>query len=269
MKVIILGSNGMVGSMLVYVAKTRNINVQAIDRTLFDVLCDPLQKLQQYIEPTDVKICIINCIGCIPQKHYSEEQFEHINTRFPHELALFCEANNCGLIHISTNCVFQGLQDGYLESDKCDATDVYGKSKALGEPLYGITLRASIIGPERKTSSGLLGWFLKNPNSVVQGYLNQYWNGLTSLQLATCIYDTYLEKAWTRGTFHLHSQVTVSKYQLLQMFKQIFEKEIEIQPYECPKKYYTLESSLTSPEKSIEQQLVDLSKIYDNFMSST
>ena len=173
----------MVGSMLVFYGKRQGFDVVGIDRSQFDVLLDSIEKLKQSIGSNTGKVCIINCIGCIPQKQYSDEQFTSINTRFPHELSLFCQANDYGLIHISTNCVFRGIQDRYLETNECDATDLYGKSKALGEPLYGITLRASIIGLERTTASGLLAWFLKNYECKIQGYLIQYWNGLTTLEL--------------------------------------------------------------------------------------
>jgi dTDP-4-dehydrorhamnose reductase len=269
MKLVILGSKGMVGSMLLFLGKKKGLDVVGIDRSQFDVLRDPVEKLRDILGHQDDRVCLINCIGCIPQKQYEDSQYTQINEIFPHELATFCQSYSYGLLHISTNCVFEGTHDGYVETDPCDATDVYGKSKAHGEPSYGLTVRASIIGLEQKSASGLLAWFLTNPNSEIQGYLNQYWNGVTSLQLSHCIYDTFIEKAWTRDIFHVYSESTVSKYELLTMSKEVFQKDIQIIPFACPLKYYTLASIKTNPQKAIDQQLLDLSKIYDEFMTST
>lgn len=37
------------------------------------------------------------------------------------------------LIQIATDCVYSGKKGDYLESDLHDPTDVYGKTKSLGE----------------------------------------------------------------------------------------------------------------------------------------
>ena len=188
MNVIILGSNGMLGSMLAFIGKTiyKQHTIIPIGRTEYDILIDPIENIQKLFEKN---CCIINCIGAIPQKKYTQDEYDRINTTFPQDLSQLCLHNSVPLIHISTNCVFSGVKSNYIESDVPDAEDVYGKSKALGEPAYGLTIRCSIIGPEKSTHAGLLEWFLQCSDSSVNGYIDSYWNGLTTLELSHIIFD--------------------------------------------------------------------------------
>jgi dTDP-4-dehydrorhamnose reductase len=268
MKIVILGSSGMLGSMLVFVGKKRGLNVQSIGRQMFDVLRDPVESLDALIQSEEGGVCFINCIGCIPQRKYSYEDYKKINEEFPKYLAAYCQSHNFGLIHISTNCVFKGDKPYCKEDDLLTAEDTYGKTKGLGEPSYGIVLRASIIGPEKHSSFGLLAWFLKNSASQIQGYTQQFWNGLTTLELSSCIYDEFLEKSWGSEIVHLYSSRTLSKYELLSTCKDIFAKEILIEPYIGDARHYTLSSSKLAARKDIEEQLHDLSLVYNEFMSN-
>lgn len=267
MKLVVLGPNGMLGSMLVYVAKKKDLVVQAIPKSDFDVLHNTLEDLSSVIGQGHGPVCIVNCIGCIPQRHYSEDEYTRINQKFPHELAAFCKKHEYGLVHISTNCVFRGTKPNCTEKDECDAADIYGKTKALGEPNYGLIIRSSIIGPERHTSAGLLSWFLQNKSPQVNGYLHQYWNGVTSLELSNFILNSLLEKAWSSAVLHVYSSRTVSKYELLQTTKRVFGKDIDILPYDCPLRYYTLASVREGARKDIEEQLHHLFDCYSDFMS--
>ncbi len=57
-----------------------------------------------------------------------------INAELPEQLALWCQKQAARLIHYSTDYVFDGETDqAYLESDKTNPQNVYGKSKLAGE----------------------------------------------------------------------------------------------------------------------------------------
>ena len=166
MRVIILGANGMLGSMLEFVGSTQTTNeIVPIKRGTFDVLQQSPSSLVDFMkEPC----CIVNCIGAIPQRSYCESDMIALNTTFPLELAELCNKMNVPLIHVSTNCVFSGEESNCIESDSLTATDTYGKSKANGEPSTCVVLRCSIIGPESSgTAAGLLEWFLHSTDAVL------------------------------------------------------------------------------------------------------
>ena len=129
MTIIILGSNGMLGSMIYFLSKTQysHIPTIAISKSDFDVLHDNINKLDTLLP--DNNYTIINCIGAIPQKKYTPDEYAKINTTFPQDLSEYCKIRKYPFIHISTNCVFSGKKDNYLESDIPDTDDIYGKSK--------------------------------------------------------------------------------------------------------------------------------------------
>ena len=73
-----------------------------------------------------------------------------INSSLPNFLSNLSIKFSFKLIHISTDCVFDGKKGNYKETSIPNSTDDYGFSKSLGE-VYSencITLRTSIIGHE-------------------------------------------------------------------------------------------------------------------------
>lgn len=262
MKLIILGANGMLGSMLSFVCRQRNYPALRVTRSMFDVLKDPISKLEKYF---DVPCCVVNCIGAIPQKTYTDADYTLLNTTYPQELSKLCEARRIPFIHMSTNCVFSGSVQECDESCIPDATDIYGLSKYKGEPTYGMTIRCSIIGPERVSQNGLMEWFLSQPKDVF-GYTDHYWNGLTTLELSTilvqCVIDGSIAE---KGVFHFFSDTVVSKYDILCELKRLFGKSITIHPKANGVKHFTLKSLYTHPRQSIVGQLAELQTLYEQF----
>lgn len=265
MKLYIFGSNGMLGSMLYFVAKRNHQNIETIpiSREEFNVQTDSISKLDNVINAEDS--IIVNCIGAIPQKKYSDEDYKLINTTFPQELSLYCKSNNIKLIHISTNCVFSGTKNNCGETDQPDATDIYGLSKYLGEPAYGLVIRCSIIGPEKHTFCGLMEWFLNNSSNEINGFIDSYWNGLTTLELSTIIFDHIQSNKLEDQLIHYYSENTLSKYEIISYFGQIFGKKCQINKKENGTKYYTLSSNYTKPRKNIYNQIDDIKLIFDDY----
>jgi dTDP-4-dehydrorhamnose reductase len=264
--ILILGSNGMLGSMLMFVAKKYyDFNVQGLSKNEFNVLTDNINKLDTYTSENDI---IINCIGAIPQKQYTEKDYYAINTTFPKQLSQYCKNKKIKLIQISTNCVFSGKKDNYKEYDIPDAEDIYGKTKFLGESHYGLIIRCSIIGPERHTFTGLMEWFLKNNSTTINGYVDSYWNGLTTLELSKIIFEKIKNNDIRSSLFHYYSDYSLSKYELLSYINTKSNKNITINKIENGIKYYTLSSEYIKPRKSIILQLdelFDILHLYKDF----
>jgi dTDP-4-dehydrorhamnose reductase len=256
MRIIILGANGMLGSMMEAYGKTTNHQICPLTRKEFNVMRNPIEYLAQWINDN---CCIVNCIGAIPQKKYSEYEFHVLNTQFPHALTDYCKKLSIPLFHVSTNCVFSGKASNCLENEVPDAEDVYGVSKAKGEPHeWAVILRCSIIGPEPSSHTGLMDWFLNTTNSSVNGYTDSFWNGLTTLELSKYIYEQIDERQFEHRLIHLYSENTLSKYELLAGLSTIYSKSVEIVPVRNGLKYYTLHSLITSPRKPIQSQLNEL-----------
>ena len=77
---------------------------------------------------------VVNCIGLVKQFAEAGDPLLAlpINAMLPHRLARLCSLLGARLIHISTDCVFNGKRGAYTESDVSDAEDLYGKSKYIG-----------------------------------------------------------------------------------------------------------------------------------------
>jgi len=262
MRIVILGSTGMMGSMLSFYCKQQGIDHLDVTSNMLNAKMQSVDILDSILP--DKNIVIVNCIGCIPQRKYTETDFIEINQIFPISLSHYCKERNIPLIHISTNCVFSGDRD--MQDEECipDAEDIYGISKARGEPKYGLVIRTSIIGLERNSAFGLLSWFIHSKGDV-KGYTNHYWNGVTTLELSKYIIKIINNKEINSILSHVRSSNSVSKYDLLCNINRIFKLNKIIEPVEVKLKYYTLNSIKISPRKNITEQLEELYDIYDDY----
>lgn len=166
---------------------------------------------------------IINCIGVLIKGSLQDPSNAIlINALLPHKLVQFSKLVNAKLIHISTDCVFDGTKGSYVETDNKTAQDTYGLSKSLGEinDDKNLTLRTSIIGPELKNNGeGLFSWFI-NQKGEVNGFTESIWGGVTTLVLADVIIKSI--KVNLTGLIHVTNGVPISKFNLLNIIKEKF-----------------------------------------------
>jgi dTDP-4-dehydrorhamnose reductase len=171
---------------------------------------------------------VVNCIGVIKQVEKHREPLTSIatNALFPHRLAELCPR----LIHISTDCVFSGNKGNYTEDDPPDATDLYGRTKILGEVIRPntLTIRTSIIGRDFSKRTALLEWFLGNDGGKVKGYTNAIFSGLPTQVLAQILSEVI--ETDLAGLYHISSK-PISKFDLLCLISDAFGAKVEIEPY--------------------------------------
>ena len=246
-RILILGAGGMLGSTvfrffsddkmfvsfgtLRTASKSQNFD-HAQQRQLLcgiDVTDDSaLESAFSQVRPA----IVINCIGIIKQHDDAKDPLASltINSLLPHKLAGLCERFDARLIHMSTDCVFSGKDGDYVETDFPDANDLYGRTKFLGEVNYphAITLRTSIIGHEIDSSLSLVDWFLAQEGSV-EGFTHAIFSGMPTITVANVIKDYVLANPNLAGVYHL-SASPISKYELLLLIANIYQKDIEIIP---------------------------------------
>ena len=237
MKLLILGGNGMLGHMLADVASLNsNISVTATTRgrlgenTRNDKVSNATFDAHNLTHDTieflfgqRFDYCV-NCIGAVKQKnHITDFDMTYLNAVFPSLLANICKLYQTRLIHLSTDCVFDGERGNYSEAEAPNAYDTYGYSKFLGEQISDTSLvfRTSIVGPELNGSNrGLLEWFLAESGAVT-GYTQAYFSGVTTLRLSEFIVDLLEQDRWESGLFQLAGP-KISKFDLLQLFRKHF-----------------------------------------------
>lgn len=191
---------------------------------------DLLAKTIMKIEP-DV---VINCIGIIKQLAEAKDPVLSIkiNSLLPHQLANICEKISIRLIQISTDCVFDGKKGSYTESDISNATDLYGRTKFLGEVdnrQHCLTLRTSIVGRELYTTSGLVEWFLANTGGKVKGFTKAIYTGFTTIAMATIIDNLIRNYSNLSGLYQVSSE-PINKYYFICLLRDSMNLDIEIDP---------------------------------------
>lgn len=187
----------------------------------------------EYIVQTLRPDIIINCIGIVKQLQEANDPVLSIrlNALFPHLLAQLCVRKGIRMIHMSTDCVFSGKKGDYTEDDIPDASDLYGRTKLLGEVNYPgcLTVRTSIIGRELNTSHGLLEWFFSHQGEKVKGYRKAIFSGLTTNAFSNIIGDLIEYHPNICGTWHVAAH-PISKYDLLVQIRDRFHLNIEVEP---------------------------------------
>ncbi len=195
---------------------------------------------------------IINCIGLIKQlKNVSRRDWFTVNSVFPWRLSSQCEHQGSKLIHISTDCVYTGLQGNYTEESSHDVEDDYGLSKSLGEPSNAMVLRTSVIGPEKRGKLSLLEWAISKRGQKIDGYVNHTWNGLTSIEYANVCKKIMLQGLYNHGTYHIFSDA-VTKDKLLSMINVAYNLDLNIRSVNAPTKCHRTLSTVKDLNAKLE-----------------
>jgi len=176
---------------------------------------------------------VINCVGLIKQRDEASDEAltRRVNAEFPHHLAKRCGETGARLIHFSTDCVFAGTKGNYTETDRPDATDLYGQSKHQGEvaDAHCVTLRISVIGHELGTDLALLDWFLSQHGQTVSGFSQAIYSGFTTLEMTRIIEQILTRHTELSGVWHVASE-PISKFDLLQLCSEKLGWEGVIEP---------------------------------------
>ena len=235
-KVLVLGSTGLIGHQvfnylqanggyeLHNISHSNKLNKNTI---ILDARNESLfQKCIVDINPD----FIINCIGIlISGSNSNPENAIFLNAYLPHSLAKLANDIDARLIHISTDCVFSGNKHTpYIETDHKDGFGVYSKSKGLGEIINErhLTLRTSVVGPElRNDSEELFHWFMSQ-SGTIHGYTKSIWSGVSTTELAKVV-EFSIRNNLT-GLYHVSNNSSISKLNLLKLFKKHMAKDINI-----------------------------------------
>lgn len=245
MKILILGASGMLGHMLFAELLRRGLDVYGSARRVF--ACQEAWRarllpgldaydigtVRQALDAVRPDVCV-NAVGLIRQIPEGRQSLPCllINAVLPWQLLELCRPRHIRLIHYSTDCVFDGRKGSpYLEEDAPTATDIYGRTKSLGEVRgeNALTLRTSLLGPELRGKHSLLEWFLAQQGPI-NGYMDAIYSGLPTSEHARVLADYVLPHADLNGLYQVSAR-PISKYELLCLLNAAYEKGITITPY--------------------------------------
>lgn len=235
MKILVLGSTGMLGHMVVrYLSEF--FEVQELTSRW------PSTEFTDKIKASKADY-LVNCIGAIPQR---TQEFE-VNYKLP----IFLDKNFKGkIIHPGTDCE--------VDNDEYGLSKKAARDYLVEKGIRTKILKTSIIGPELSTNASLLEWFLSSEGTV-SGYSEAMWSGITTLEWAK-ICKTLIEYWETFPKENIVESTCLSKYDLLHLIKNTFNKSIDIKSNDTVKINKCLTGNLRVIP--IQDQLKELKDYY-------
>jgi|TARA_R110002049_G_scaffold58742_1_gene159473 dTDP-4-dehydrorhamnose reductase len=236
MKILILGHKGMLGHMVHKFFLSKGIEC-ITTQCRFPSPC-----FKRSIKKFDGEY-IINCIGAI---HQRTDKFD-VNFELPKWLDKNMQQR---IIYPGTDCDTDN--DSYSISKKIASKWIRKESKNTK------IIKTSIFGPELNNKYSLMEWFLSQEGEI-DGYSEYYWNGNTTLTWAQ--YCLYLMFNWDKlPTENILEGECMSKYNLLLLLKEIYNKDIIINPIDNP----TFNKCIVGTTKTLplKEQIIALKEFY-------
>lgn len=133
MRILILGSQGMLGQELVAVGAAAGHEIFAWDKTDVDVTSpDAMEKIRAVAPEIIINAVAYNTVDDIEGAGWPIA--EKINGELPGQLAAVAKELGATFIHFSSDYVFDGEDDaGYAEDATPSPVNAYGRSKLMGE----------------------------------------------------------------------------------------------------------------------------------------
>lgn len=132
MKILIFGRNGQVGSALMTLLGQQH-EVRGLDQEDLDLVeSDAVETtISAYVPDWVINASAYTAVDKAQSEPVLADAINHLA---PAAMARACAGLNCGLLHYSTDYVFDGAADRpYMESHKPNPQSVYGSTKLAGE----------------------------------------------------------------------------------------------------------------------------------------
>ena len=227
MKTILFGRNGQLGSELQRVLAPLG-DVAAVDYQEIDLQND--SAVEEFIRSQSPSVIVnASAYTAVDRAEQEQELAFQVNGRAPELMANLALELKAAFIHVSTDYVFDGmLGRPYVETDRPNPLNIYGKSKLSGEQSVQsiggayLIFRTSWVYSMTGNSfvNKILEWARKNPNLRVVD--DQVGNPTWARSLAEMI-GQLLEKAdgspfeyfeKYAGMYHLAGRGYVSRFDM-------------------------------------------------------
>ena len=149
--ILVTGCNGQLGLEIKELSENYS-NYQMVYTDISKLDLTEHDAVMRYFNENDFDF-VINCAGytIVDKAEVEPNKASEVNHFAVENLANICKYRNIGLIHISTDYVFDGNSDTpYTETDKPNPHSVYGKTKLEGElalkainPMRSLIIRTS------------------------------------------------------------------------------------------------------------------------------
>jgi dTDP-4-dehydrorhamnose reductase len=238
-KLFIFGIGGLTGSKLAIIGKEdyeifgsynlRNpkfnfLRSEKLDITNFEKVKNMILKIKPDIV---INACALNNVDYC-ENHQNEAK--KINVDFVQELYKISKSENFKLVQLSTDSIFDGTKKiPYVENDKSNPMNIYGKTKLLGEKIIlensqNLVVRASVLYGWIPKSLSILDSSSMKPTNFGQWLVNKLKSKetvqiITDEESSPIIADDFaksiihLIKNNKNGIFHSVPPIQISRYE--------------------------------------------------------
>ncbi len=263
-KILVTGANGQLGSELrqIAISKTQYewifTDYQELD------LCD-LNHLEEKVAEINPQI-IINCAAhtAVDKAETEVELSDVLNHQSVAILAKWSNANDCKLVHVSTDYVFDGNSELALtETAKTNPINVYGVTKLAGEKACLNANPNAIIIRTSWVYSSFGNNFVKTMSRLMQERDNlnvvndQIGSPTYAADLAQAIITILEHKNWQPGIYNFSNEGEISWYEFALAIQEIGNFDCKVSGIPA--------SNYPTPAKRPAYSLLDKSKIKATF----
>ena len=259
MKIVVIGSNGQLGSDLVKSLQGRH---------------EAMALRHSDIEVTDYSSCavlkkhnpdvVINTAAFHKTDQCEEEPLKafQVNAIGAQNVAKTCSEVGATSVYISTDYVFDGKKDNpYTENDSPNPINTYGISKLAGElhtkqsPRHYIMRVASLFGVAGASGKG--GNFVENmiakaKNGKPVNVVNDMWMSPTYTKHASIAIVKIIEQELPFGIYHVTNQGSCTWFEFAQEIFSLLGLNPKLTPVETSQLQYKAKRPRYSALRSIE-----------------
>jgi dTDP-4-dehydrorhamnose reductase len=263
-KILVTGANGQLGSELNVLSKNYSqFEWVFTDREELD-LCD-LENLVSELSKIQPQY-IINCAAhtAVDRAESEFELSDILNHQSVAVMAKWSANNDCKLIHVSTDYVFDGTAAIALtESAPTGPINVYGQTKLSGEQACQLENPSSIIIRTSWVYSSFGANFVKTMSRLMQereslNVVNDQIGSPTyAADLAHAIMTIITHENWQAGIYHFSNEGEISWYEFALAIQ-------EIGSFDCAVSGIP-SSAYPTPAQRPQYSLLDKTKIKETF----
>ena len=276
MRILVTGKNGQLGRSIYKIVNTANGDNLPPNEFIFigreDLDLSSESSISHYFDSNDRFDVIINCAAYTAVDKAEEEQelANQVNHLAVKQLAEIAKEQKAKLIHISTDYVFDGESDKpYIETDKTNPINVYGKTKLAGEKALqaimstnAIIIRTSWLYSEygnNFVSTMLMLGKERDELNVVNDQIGSptYATDLAGAILEIIKSKEFREENQTTQIYHYSNEGEISWYEFTKEIFKIAKTNCKVNPI-TTQQYPT-------PAKRPKNTLMNKNKIIEKF----
>lgn len=241
-RILITGSNGLLGQNLVKFLVEQKFEVFAISRgenrlrnekgySYSDINLEAFEKTRSFIREVKPQVIIHTAAMTNVDRCELEKEACYIaNVEVVKNLVECCEMLDIHLIHLSTDFIFDGIKGYYKESDQANPVNYYGWSKLKSEELifesnikHTILRTILVYGLTEEFKSNILFW-VKNNLEVkkdISVVTDQYRMPTHVDDLVFACHQAIIGEVF--GVFHISSDELLSIFEVANLVAEAFD----------------------------------------------